>query len=76
MKTLEKLREIYAELKKYDSLSLNDVIRIIEARLGVTEQTAKMYARMLVRHEYIVFDPQTMLFKVKKEEKEDNARRD
>jgi len=67
-RTVEKLKEIYEELKKYDQLTLDDIIRIIEARLGITEGTAKMYARMLIRHEYIIFDPEMMMFKVKKEE--------
>jgi len=74
MRTIEKLREVYEELKKYDQLTLNDILRVIEARLGVTEGTAKMYARMLVRHEYVVLDPNTMMFKVRKEEKEEKEK--
>lgn len=71
MKTIQKLMEIYQELKKYESLTFEDILRIIEAKTGVSEQTAKMYARMLMRHDYIFFDPETMMFRVRKEKKDE-----
>jgi len=53
MRTWDNIKIIVEELKKYKRFRLGDLIRLIEAKLLVSESTARQYVRMMLRHEII-----------------------